>query len=145
MELTKFSDYSLRLLIYLGLHRDRLVSISEVANAYGISRNHLVKIVTHLAQLEHVQTVRGKYGGLRLAREPEDINIGVLVRQTETSLTVLECFDPETNTCRISPCCSLKGVLRRALAAFFQELDKHTLADVLGNQSQLKAILSALK
>ena len=141
MELTKFSDYSLRLLIYLGLHPNRLVSINEVAQAYGISRNHLVKVVVHLAQLELLQTVRGKNGGLRLAKPPEQINIGVLVRQTETSLALLECFDPATNSCRISSCCALKGVMKQALQAFFQELDKHTLLELLGNHAQLRSLL----
>lgn len=141
MELTKFSDYSLRLLIYLGAHRDRVVAISEVANAYGISRNHLVKIVVHLTQLELVQTIRGQKGGIRLAKEPSDINIGILIRQTEASLSLLECFDPATNTCRIAPCCALKGIMKRALAAFFHELDKHSLADLLGDPRRLRELL----
>lgn len=129
MQLTLFSDYSLRLLLYLTMHRDRLVSVPEVSDAYGISRHHLVKVVQRLIELELIESVRGRGGGLRLAREPAHINVAAVVRETEPHLNLVECFDARTNTCPIDPACGLKRALVAAQAAFFAELERYTLAD----------------
>jgi Rrf2 family transcriptional regulator, nitric oxide-sensitive transcriptional repressor len=131
MRLTLYTDYALRLLMYLGLARDRLVTIQEVADAYGISKNHLMKLVNELQQAGYVDTVRGRGGGMRLAREPETIRLDELVRTTEEDFRVVECFDPVTNRCRISGACRLQGVLREALEAWFAVLASYTLADLL--------------
>ncbi|MDQ8179792.1 Rrf2 family transcriptional regulator [Pelagicoccus sp. SDUM812005] len=137
MELTKFSDYSLRMLLYLGLNPDRLVSLVEIADAYSISRNHLVKISKRLAQLDLVQATRGKGGGIQLAKPPAEINIGAVVRSTEGHSPLVECFDPGSNTCCIIKSCSLKGALKKAENAFYAELDQHTLQSLLKNRKGL--------
>lgn len=131
MQLTYFSDYALRLLIYLGAHADRLVSIPEVSHAYGISQHHLVKVVQLLVENGLVATTRGRRGGLRLKLAPDEIRIGALVRLTEPHMNFVECFDKSTNTCPIEPACGLKGVFKEAGAAFLEVLDAHTLADFL--------------
>jgi Rrf2 family nitric oxide-sensitive transcriptional repressor len=141
MRLTTFSDYGLRVLMYLGVHRERLATIGEIARAYGISENHLMKVVHHLAQHGYIETIRGKGGGMRLARAPGEINIGAVVRQSEDSLTFVECFDRETSDCRIAPACSLKHALAEALESFFATLDRYTLADLLGSRSRLAKLL----
>lgn len=142
MQLTLYTDYSLRVLIYLGIHRDRLSTISEIAEGYNISRNHLVKVVHNLAIQGYIRTTRGKGGGLGLAREPDLINIGDVVRHTEMNFNVVECFDRENNQCPITPACLLKGALHDALAAFMNVLDGYTLADVLVNERQLAVLLT---
>ena len=129
MQLTQFSDYSLRLALYLAAHPDQLVTLQEVSTAYGISQHHLVKVTSRLIEHGIVASVRGRHGGLRLNRPPEAINIGDLVRMTEPHFTLVECFDASTNTCPIDKACGLKSVLRQAQAAFLSELDRHTLAD----------------
>lgn len=141
MRLTVFSDYSLRVLIYLGLQQDGLATVGEIAEAYGISRNHLMKVVQHLAAHHYVETVRGKGGGLRLAREPRAILLGELLRTTEEDLLV-ECFSPETDQCRITPACTLPRILREASGSFFGILDKYTLADLLRPEKRLGALLA---
>ena len=141
MRLTAFSDYSLRVLMYLGAHDDRLATVGEVAAAYAVSDNHLVKVVHYLSQQGYIETTRGKGGGMRLAQSPERINIGRLLRRTEDNLALVECFDKATSECRIEPACVLKGILARALDAFFAELDRHTLADLLSTRSRLARIL----
>ncbi|HEY9199081.1 MAG TPA: Rrf2 family transcriptional regulator [Gammaproteobacteria bacterium] len=142
MRLTTFTDYSLRVMIYLGLQDNRIVTISDIAEAYGVSRNHLMKVVHYLGQQGYIETQRGKSGGLRLVRPPEDINLGRLVRDTEANTVLLECFEPETSQCRIEPVCILRGILGRSLQAFFAVLDEYTLADVLNNRTQLAQILN---
>lgn len=129
MQLTLFSDYSLRILLYLTMHRERRVALPEIAAAYGISQNHLVKVVQRLIEEGWVESVRGRGGGLSLAREPGDINVATVVRTTEPHLNLVECFDAATNTCPIDPACGLKRALLRAQEAFFKELEQHTLAD----------------
>ncbi len=131
MQLTQFSDYSLRLMLYLGAHPDRLVPVSEVSRSYGISHHHLVKVVQRLVEAELVASVRGRRGGLRLKRDPRAINIGSLIRLTEPHFNLVECFDPETNSCPIDGACGLKGVLKRARGAFLHVLDQYTVADFL--------------
>ena len=129
MQLTLFSDYSLRILLYLSAHRERRVALSEISAAYGISQNHLVKIIQRLTDAGWVSGVRGRGGGVSLAREPADINVAAVVRLTEPHLNLVECFDPLTNTCPIEPACGLKQALQRAQQAFFDELEQYTLAD----------------
>jgi Rrf2 family nitric oxide-sensitive transcriptional repressor len=141
MRLTTFTDYSLRVLIYLGLQRERLATIAEIADAYGISKNHLMKVVHHLGQQGYVDTLRGKSGGIRLARPPEEINLGMLVRATEASTELVECFAPDSSDCRIEPVCALRGILERSLKAFYAVLDGYTLADVLHNGDRLALLL----
>ena len=131
MQLTRHTDYSLRLLIYLGLHPDRLATIPEVASYYRISRNHLMKITHRLALHGYIETLRGKRGGMRLARRPGMINIGDVVRDMEESFHVAECFNPDNKTCPLLPACNLKFVLGRALKEFLGTLDAYTLADLL--------------
>ena len=131
MQLTQFSDYSLRLVLYLATHTDRPVSIQEVSQAYGVSPHHLVKVSQRLIEHGLVASVRGRRGGLRLNRPPGEINVGRLVRATEPHFNLVECFDPATNTCPIDRACGLKGVLRQAHGAFFEVLDAHTVADFL--------------
>ncbi|HYP88154.1 MAG TPA: Rrf2 family transcriptional regulator [Polyangiaceae bacterium] len=129
MQLTLFSDYSLRILLYLATHRESPVPLAQISAAYGISQNHLVKVVQRLIELGLVQSVRGRSGGLCLGREPSAINVAEVVRATEPHLNLVECFDAQTNTCPIDPACGLKKVLLRARAAFFAELEQQTLAD----------------
>ncbi|HWF07219.1 MAG TPA: Rrf2 family transcriptional regulator [Bryobacteraceae bacterium] len=131
MNLTLHSDYSLRILLYLAEHRDRQVSTREISDAYGISRNHLVRVVQTLDTHGFVKASAGRTGGVMLARDPAKINIGGVVRKTEPNFRIVECFDREQNTCRILAACSLRGVLHDALKSFFAVLDGYTLADLV--------------
>jgi Rrf2 family nitric oxide-sensitive transcriptional repressor len=140
MQLTSFSDYALRLGIYLGAEPDRWVAVEEVSRAYGISRAHLVKVVQRLVALGIVEAMRGRGGGLRLARPPAQIGIGVLVRATEPHLDLVECFDRKTNTCPIAPVCQLKHVLAEARDQFLTALDRYTLADLLARPPALQEL-----
>jgi len=139
--LTKFSDYSLRLLIYLGLHEDRLVSIGEISRAYRVSPHIIVKVVQLLTAQELIVSVRGRNGGLRLNKPAAEINVGRLLRRTEPGWDLVECFDTASNTCPIDGVCGLKGVLKRAQRAFLEELDAHTLADFLPRAPALIQLL----
>ena len=141
MRLTTFSDYSLRVLTYLGVNDGRLATVGEIAAAYGVSEHHLVKVVHHLSQQGYVETTRGKGGGMRLARPPRDINIGKVLRATEDTLGLVECFDAASSECRIESACVLKGMLGHALEAFFAVLDRHTLTDLLSTKTRLARIL----
>jgi Rrf2 family nitric oxide-sensitive transcriptional repressor len=131
MRLTQFTDYSLRTLLFLSANRDRLVTIQDIADLHAISKNHLMKVVYQLGQTGLVETVRGRNGGLRLAKEPADINIGQLVRTTETDFFMAECFDRASDTCPITNDCKLKHTLNAATKAFLAVLDQQTLADML--------------
>ncbi|MBL8860020.1 MAG: Rrf2 family transcriptional regulator [Planctomycetes bacterium] len=140
MRLTLFSDYSLRVLLYAASHDDRLVTVTEIAESYRISRHHLVKVSQLLLELGLVESVRGRNGGLRLACAPNKINVGALVRQTEPDFDLVECFDPKTNTCAIAPVCDLKDVLHEAQSGFLRVLDGYTLADLLANRRKYQQI-----
>ena len=141
MRLTTFSDYTLRVLIYLGVHDQQRATVEQIADAYGISKNHLMKVVHYLAQEHFIETTRGKGGGMRLGRAPEDINIGAVVRATEDNHKLVECFDRESSDCRIEAACVLRGLLGQALEAFLRALDRYTLADLLASKSKLARIL----
>lgn len=141
MRLTRYTDYSLRVLIYLGLQTERLSSIREIADLYGISESHLMKVVQALGQSGYVATLRGRGGGLRLAKSPHEINLGDVVRNTEVDVALVECF-AESGACRIAGPCRLRHVLKDALNAFFAVLDRYTLADLLQpNRNMLKESL----
>lgn len=133
MKLTLYSDYSLRVLMYLG-RADKRTQIDEIAKFYNISKNHLTKVVNNLATLGYIETTRGRGGGIMLKMAPEDINVGVLIRQTEEHFNLVECFDRETNTCPIIDHCGLMSVLGEALKAYLKVLDKYTLKDILGDR-----------
>jgi Rrf2 family transcriptional regulator, nitric oxide-sensitive transcriptional repressor len=143
MQLTLFSDYALRVGLYLACNPDRLVAASEISSAYGISNAHLVKVVQRLTELGVVRAVRGRGGGLRLGRDPAQVNVGALVRDTEPHLDLVECFDRDSNTCPIVPACALKGVLERARRAFLAELDRYTLADFAVRRDRLLPLWDA--
>ena len=142
MELSQFTDYSLRTLMYLAIEDDEppLTSIDEIASAYGISKNHLVKVVHNLAKLDYINSFRGRGGGISLAKAPKAINIGNLVRQTE-KLALAECFEGRTGDCCLNGICELKQLLSRASNAFLSELDKATLADLTQSKSKMKSRL----
>jgi Rrf2 family nitric oxide-sensitive transcriptional repressor len=130
MRLTNFSDYALRLLMYAAAQSDRLVTIEETAAVYGISRAHLMKVANQLTRTGYLRAVRGRSGGLALARRPEEIGLGDVVRSTEPDFAVVECFAGD-DRCNIMPRCRLRGILREALDAFAATLDRYTLADLI--------------
>jgi Rrf2 family nitric oxide-sensitive transcriptional repressor len=130
MQLTRYTDYALRTVIYLGVVK-RSATISEIAERYGISRNHLVKVVHHLGRIGYLETTRGKSGGLKLALPPAEINLGSFVRDLEPNFDIVECFNAATDTCPITPACRLKNILGEALEAFLSVLNSYTLADLI--------------
>lgn len=134
MQLTIFTDYGLRTLMFLAAQRDGLCSVRDIAAHYDISYNHLVKVAHRLSQLGYVESVKGKGGGLRLAAGAADLRLGALVRALEP-MDLVECFDRETNTCRIVAGCRLKHYLADAQKAFLAALDAHTLADTVRNKA----------
>jgi Rrf2 family nitric oxide-sensitive transcriptional repressor len=136
MRLTRYTDYALRTLIFLGLAERRLSSIRDIAHGYGISENHLMKVAHQLGVLGFIETVRGRNGGLRLARPPGDIRIGDVVRLTEEDLVLLECFGGD-NTCRITENCVLRRAVGEALSAFLSILDRYSLQDLLSPGAKL--------
>jgi Rrf2 family nitric oxide-sensitive transcriptional repressor len=131
MQISAFTDYSLRVLMYSAVHADRLCTVDEIAGAFDVSRHHLVKVVNHLQHLGYVDTLRGRSGGFRLSRAPQDIGLGEVVRRTEGTLAIVECLDRKTNSCPVVRACGLKGVLSEAMDAFLAVLDRHTLADII--------------
>lgn len=141
MRFTRYTDYALRVLMYLGRKGDDLSTIKEIAARYGISENHLMKVVHQLGRHGYITTIRGRQGGMRLAAAPQEINIGEVVRTTEDDLSIVECFDDKTNSCPINKVCGLAGMIDEALAAFLAVLDQKTLADVLGRSAGLGAVL----
>jgi len=131
MQLTSYTDYSLRALLFIAKEPDRLVTVSEITEHYGVSRNHMVKVVHNLGTLGFVKTVRGKSGGVRLARRPEDIRISDVVKETEPHMNIQECFNRSTNTCPLIDDCRLMGVLYKARSGFMSVLEQYTLADMM--------------
>lgn len=142
MQITRFSDYSLRVLMYLAVQPERMSTIAEIAGQYAISKNHLMKVVQRLGSLGYVETSRGKHGGLRLAAHAENLSIGDLVRQTEQDSVLIECFGAD-NRCAITPACRLKKVFAEAQDAFYQSLSRYRLSDLVhGEERQaLQALL----
>lgn len=141
MQITRFTDYSLRVLMLLGLYPDRLVTIEEIARRHGISHEHLRKIVHRLATLGYIESVRGRRGGLRLALAPEDINLGEVVRDFEGDMEIAECFAADPTDCPIDACCRIQPIFREALGAFLDILDSYTLSDVLRPRRRLMRLL----
>ncbi len=141
MQLTKHTDYALRVLIHLAGKADELSTIREISDRHGISENYLMKVVNRLATLGYVTTLRGKGGGLKLARAPERINIGEVVRNTEETLHVVECLVQDYGgACALTPSCRLKSVLRKAQAGFYAHLDAHTLKDLAPRRSRASPV-----
>jgi Rrf2 family nitric oxide-sensitive transcriptional repressor len=141
MKLTAFTDYSLRVLIYLAARPERRGTISEIAEAFDVSENHLVKVVHFLAKAGWLTSIRGKGGGLELSRPAGEIGIGKVVRETEGEAVLANCFTPGGGDCAIRDCCHLKCVLDEAMEAFYGVLDRHTLADVASNRGELSRVL----
>ena len=143
MRLTMYTDFSLRVLIYLGSKEPGTLStVQEISSAYNISKNHLMKVTFELGKAGFIRTVRGRNGGIELAVKPEDINIGAVVRKMEDDFHLVECFDREHNRCPIAPVCGLRGVLGQALHAYLSVLDGYTLEDLLVNRQGLREILN---
>jgi Rrf2 family nitric oxide-sensitive transcriptional repressor len=141
MRLTAYTDYSLRVLIRLALRPHALATIGEIARAYEVSEHHLMKVVHQLGVAGYVETVRGRGGGLRLATEPGEINVGEVVRRMEPDFGLAACFRGSEH-CAIESACNLAEALRAALAAFLQVLDRYTIADLIGKPGQLSALLN---
>ncbi len=140
MRLTRYTDYALRVLIYLGARPDKLCSISEISRGYDISQNHLMKVVNDLVNAGYLVSARGRFGGVRLARSPAEINIGAVIRHTEDGFDLVDCGD-----CVIAPACGLTGALRKALAAFLAVLDEYTLADLILKPVEIGMLFSAMR
>jgi len=145
MQLTLHTDYALRVLVYLTQKGDELATISEIADFYQISRNHLVKVVHHLSSQGFIHTSRGKHGGMRLARAPELITVGAVVRQMEPNFDIVECFSGSTPPCAVTPVCALKEVLHRATNEFLGVLDRYTLADAIAKNDQVGVVFPVLE
>lgn len=143
MQLTLFTDYTLRTLMYLGSHPGEVVPASRVSEAFGISADHVAKAAKWLTQRGYVRAQRGKTGGLTLARKASAIRIGQLISEAEPHMNLLECFDRETNRCPITPACRLKKALAEARTAFVAALDAYTLEDLLSNRPQLVQLMAA--
>jgi Rrf2 family nitric oxide-sensitive transcriptional repressor len=137
MRLTRYTDYSLRVLIHLALHDDRLCSIGEIARAYDISHSHLMKVVNALARADIIETTRGRGGGMRLARPPEKIGVGEIVRQTEEGFELAEC-----SKCALSPACGLTGILAEGTAAMLKVFDSYSVADLLVDKAAIMRLLA---
>ncbi|TXT25891.1 MAG: hypothetical protein FD134_766 [Gallionellaceae bacterium] len=131
MQLTRYTDYSLRVLIYLAGKTDGLTTVSEIAEYHDISRNHLVKVIHNLANKGFILTTRGRNGGMMLSRPPSEIVLGDVVRNTEPNFDIAECFNQASNCCVITPSCGLKSIFREAYRGFIKVMDRYTLADAL--------------
>lgn len=141
MRVTLHTNYAMRLLMYCALRAGQIVTIAEIAKAYGISENHLTKIAQSLSRAGIVETIRGRAGGVLLKRDPEDVNVGAIVRLTEDNLDLVECFSMETNTCPLAPQCRFRNVLAEALQAFLAVLDRFTLADLVRDGDALRPLI----
>jgi Rrf2 family nitric oxide-sensitive transcriptional repressor len=142
MRLTVYTDYSLRVLMYVALHPQRRPTIGEIASTYGISKNHVMKVVHQLGVAGYVETLRGQSGGMRLARSPETIILGEVVRRTEPDLALMPCFGDANGACVLTPACKLRRALQEALAAFLAVLDQYSLADLVDNPQVLQGLLT---
>lgn len=131
MRLTLHTDYALRVLMYVGAKGEGLSTIAEIVERFDISRGHVMKVVHRLGRLGYLDTIRGKHGGLRLARKAAQINVGAVVRDMEEELGVLGCLQGNEGYCRIERCCVLRSALRDATSAFLATLDRYTLADLV--------------
>lgn len=143
MRLTVYTDYALRMLMYLAARPDGRATITQIADAYGISRAHLTKVAHQLGLAGHIATTRGKGGGLSLARPAASIGLGQIVRQAEPDMALLPCFAPEHAACPILPACGLRSPLEEARAAFLAVLDRYTLADLVRRRADLARLLGA--
>jgi Rrf2 family transcriptional regulator, nitric oxide-sensitive transcriptional repressor len=141
MRLTIYTDFSLRLLTYLATHRDRVCTVKEIAEAYDISRHHLLKVANQLGNNGIVEATRGNGGGLRLAKPPHKINIGAIVRLTEPDFNLVSCFDASGGGCRIESVCILQRALHEATTAFLKVLDRYSLTDLMVHKASLVDIL----
>ncbi|HEV2515838.1 MAG TPA: Rrf2 family transcriptional regulator [Devosia sp.] len=141
MRLTVYSDYALRLLMYLAVKDTGLATIPEVADAYRISRNHLMKVVHQLGQAGYLDTVRGRGGGVRLARAADAVRLGELIRFTEPDMDLAPCFHPDNQDCPLRRACKLRGALDRARLAFLAVLDDYTLADLTATPGPMRSLL----
>ena len=138
MRLTRYSDYAMRVLLYVGARPERVCPIAEISRAYGVSQNHLMKVVNDLVRQGWLASARGRFGGVRLGRPPEEINVGAVIRHTEDGFDLVDC-----GRCVIAPACGLSGALGEALAAFMKVLDGYSLADLLGRKTDLMALFEA--
>lgn len=141
MQVTQFSDYAVRTLMYCAVRRGQVCRVRDIANAYRISEHHLMKVVQLLGQIGVIETLRGRGGGIRLAADPNEIVIGKVLRVTEGNLNLVECFDPANSTCPLTPACRFHKALLRALDAFFLVLDGYTLADFVLQPAELAQLL----
>ena len=141
MRLTTFTDYSLRVLIYLGTCSDRRAAVGDIATSYGISKNHLMKVILFLADEGYVLTVRGKGGGVQLKLDPGRIRIGDVVRKSEAGSVLVECFSQAASECRIENACKLRSAFHKAAQAFYAVLDTYTLADLIENRTAMTRLL----
>jgi Rrf2 family nitric oxide-sensitive transcriptional repressor len=141
MRLTLHTDYALRVLLYVGLKRDEMATVAEIVRHFDMSKGHVMKVVNQLARLGYLQTLRGKNGGIRLAREPGAITAGAVVREVEPELAVLACLQEGGGYCRVEECCTLRSALREALDAFLTTLDRYTLADLMEPRPALSKLL----
>jgi Rrf2 family transcriptional regulator, nitric oxide-sensitive transcriptional repressor len=141
MQLTLFSDYSLRMLMYLGIRRDEIIPIVEIADAYQVSRHYMLKVMNELVQLGYIEAVRGRRGGVRLLRRPSDIRLGKLMRCTEPDAGVLDCLDNPEAECPILRACKLRKILGQAQSEFYRVLDRYTLADLIDEPQRLVRVL----
>ncbi len=139
--MTQFSNFAIRILMYTALKGHCPSAVPEMARAYGVSYDHFKKAAAELCRLGYLQTVRGRTGGYRLAKHPAEICIGVVIRQTESDMGLVECFDPATNRCPLVAPCGLRMALQEALAAFFAVLDRYTLADLIRAPETLAPLL----
>jgi len=144
MQLTQFTDYSLRALIYIALKKE-ICTVNDIVSVYNLSNNHLIKIIHNLSKLELVKTTRGKNGGIIMAVNPSDINLGELILNLESNFDLVPCFKREKANCCIAPACKLKSILHEAQQAFMNVLHQFTLADILHNKNELYSLLSLSK
>ena len=135
------TDYSIRVLIYLAIFNEKLVTIEDIATAYAISKNHLTKVVHNLVKSGFVASIRGRNGGIKLARDPQDINISHVVLKAEEDFNMVECLNHENNQCIVSGFCRLTGIFSKALDAYIASLAKYTLSDLVKNPRPMRKIL----